>query len=126
MAVYQGARPRPIFLPPRGQPADEPALRRRRVTRADRAGRQASRVGVLVGGIVVAFLLAFFSLAQTVAVSATTYDVDQLISERQRLEALAVEIRSDLDRLGREPAIRKQAIDAGFGQLSDPVVVPAR
>jgi hypothetical protein len=79
-----------------------------------------------VGGIVIAFLLAFFSLAQTVTVSATTYDVDQLLDDRQRLEAQALQVRSDLDRLGREPAIRKQAIDAGFGQLADPVVVTAR
>jgi CBS domain containing-hemolysin-like protein len=79
-----------------------------------------------VGGIVVAFLLAFFSLAQTVTVSATTYDVDQLLDDRQRLEAQAVQIQSDLDRLGREPAIRKQAIDAGFGQLANPVVVAPR
>jgi hypothetical protein len=125
MAVYQGARPRPLFLPPGGG-AEAPTLPRRRVTGITRAGRGGNRVGFLVGGIVLAFLLAFFSLAQTVAVSATTYDVDRLVSERQRLEGLLVEVRSDLDRLGREPAIRKQAIDAGYGQLAEPLVVPAR
>ncbi|HEY7522610.1 MAG TPA: hypothetical protein VH720_03000 [Candidatus Limnocylindrales bacterium] len=126
MAVYQGARERPLFLPPRGRTVDPPVLSRRRVRGAVRSGRRSSRVGLLVGGIVIAFLLAFFSLAQTVTVSATTYDVDQLLDDRQRLEAQALQVRSDLDRLGREPAIRKQAIDAGFGQLADPVVVTAR
>jgi hypothetical protein len=125
MAVYQGARPRSLLLPEAGR-LEAPTLSRRRVTGITRAGRRGSRVGFLVGGIVLAFLLAFFSLAQTVAVSATTYDVDRLISERQRLEGLLVEVRSDLDRLGREPAVRKQAIDAGYGQLAEPLVVPAR
>jgi len=80
----------------------------------------------LIGGIVLAFLLAFFSLAQTVAVSATSYDIDRLASERDRLEAQIRDVRSDLNRVGREPAIRKQAIDNGLGQLADPLVVPAR
>jgi len=124
MAVYQGARPRPFLLPQRVDAA--PSLPRRRVRSTLRAGRGASRVGLLVGGIVLAFLLAFFSLAQTVIVSATTFDVDRLASERDRLEAVRQEVISDLDRLGREPAIRKQAIDAGFGQLADPLIVPAR
>ena len=33
---------------------------------------------------------------------------------------------ADLSRLGREPAIRKLALDAGLGQLVDPLIVPAR
>jgi len=126
MAVYQGARPRPIFLPPRFRSDEAPSLPRRRVRGTVRAGRSASRVGLLVGGIVLAFLLAFFSLAQTVTVSATTFDVDRLVDERDRLDALRQEVLSDLDRLGREPAVRKLAIDNGYGQLADPLIVPAR
>ena len=45
--------------------------------------------------------------------------------DRQRLDDRAAELRSDLNRLGREPAIRKQAIDAGLGQLSEPLVLHA-
>jgi hypothetical protein len=37
-----------------------------------------------------------------------------------------VDIHSDLNRLGREPAIRKQGIDAGLGQLSEPLILPSR
>ncbi len=81
---------------------------------------------MLLGGIVIVFLLAFFSLVQTVRVSATGYDIDQLLVERDRLEAQRQELFSDLNRLGREPAIRKQAIDLGLGQLVEPLVVPAR
>jgi hypothetical protein len=126
MAVYQGARQRPAFFPPRAPLADAPPIPRRRVRAARRARRRSDRTGVVVGGIVLAFLFAFFSLAQTVRVSATSYDLDALLVERQQLEAQEQAIRSDLGRLGREPAVRKMAIDAGLGQLAEPVVVRAR
>ncbi len=71
-----------------------------------------------------AFLLAFFSLAQTVTVSATSYDILRLAGERERLEAQIRDLQSDLGRLGSEPAIRKQSIDAGLGQLAEPIVLP--
>ena len=126
MAVYQGARPRPLLLPPRGRAAEAPSLPRRRVADVSRAGRRGSRVGLLVGGIVLAFLLAFFSLAQTVRVSATGYDIDALNVEREQLESSRRDLTSDLNRLGREPAIRKLSIDAGLAPLTDPLVLPAR
>lgn len=72
------------------------------------------------------FVLAFFSLAQQVRVSATGLDIGRLSMERQRLDARANDVRSDLDRLGREPAIRKMALDDGLGQLTEPIVLPAR
>jgi len=129
MAVYQGARPQPAFLPRRASRRDAPvvpSLPRRRIRGAVRAQRHAGRVGFILGGIVVAFLLAFFWLAQTVGVSATSYDIDQRAAERDRLEAQVRDLQSDLNRLGHEPAIRKQAIDAGFGQLGEPEAIPAR
>lgn len=129
MAIYQGARPQPAFLPRRATRRDTPAtptLPRRRVRGAVRAQRQANRVGLILGGIVVIFLLAFFWLAQTVGVSATSYDIDQRGAERDRLEAQLRDLQSDLNRLGHEPAIRKQAIDLGLGQLGEPEVIPAR
>ena len=80
----------------------------------------------MLGGIVLAFMLAFFSLVQTMAVSATSYDVEALRADRRNLEALEADLRSNLDRLGREPAIRKLAIDSGLDRLGQPVVVPSR
>lgn len=126
MAVYEGARPRPFGLAPRPRIAEGPALGRRRVRGAVRAGRRSDRLGLILGAIVVAFVLAFFSLAQQVRVSATGLDIGRLSLERQRLDARADDVRSDLDRLGREPAIRKMAIDDGLGQLTEPIVLPAR
>ena len=126
MAVYEGARPRIFGLPLRPRVVPAPALRRRRVRGALRAGRRTNRLGVALGGIVVAFMLAFFSLAQEVRVSATGLDIGRLQLERQRLDARAAELGSDVNRLGREPAIRKLAIDAGLGQLDAPIVLQAR
>jgi hypothetical protein len=129
VAVYQGARPRAISLPrsPRAERvAQGPALGRRRVRGALRAGRRTNRLGLVLGAIVVAFMLSFFSLAQQVRVSATGLDIGRLGLERQRLDDAAADVRSDLDRLGREPAVRKLAIDAGLGQLAEPLVLPAR
>ena len=93
---------------------------------AVRARQRTGRTGILVAGIVVTFVLGFVSLAQTVRVSATDIERDRLAAERQVLLDEQGQIRSDLYRLGREPAVRKQALDAGLGQLVDPLVVPAR
>jgi hypothetical protein len=132
MAVYQGARRQSAFFPgrvfpgrvaQRTVPAPPP---RRRVRAAVRARRRPSRVGMLLGGIALAFVLAFFSLSQTMSVSATSYDIDRLVAEREHLEAQRSELQSDLNRLGREPAVRKLALDAGLGQLTAPIVLPAR
>jgi hypothetical protein len=91
-----------------------------------RSGRRTSRVGIILGGIAIAFALGLFSLAQTIRVSATSYDIDQLIYERDRMSADQQQLRSDLSRLGSEPAIRKEAFDLGLSQLGDALVVPAR
>ena len=93
---------------------------------AVRAGRRTSRLSLVLGAIVVAFLLAFFWLAQVVQESATSYDIGRLEVARQRLDSRAQDLRSDLSRLGSEPAIRKLSIDAGLGQLGEPIVLPAR
>lgn len=79
----------------------------------------------MLGGIVVAFALAFFSLAQSVRVSATGYDVNQMLAERDALLQRKQELLSDLNRLAGEPAIRRQALDAGLSQLTDPLILGA-
>ena len=71
-------------------------------------------------------MLAFFSLAQEVRVSATSYDIGQLQVQQERLDGRLHELESDLSRLGREPAVRKLALDQGLDQLGEPVILPAR
>jgi len=131
MAVYEGVRPRTVALPrgplgPRVADVPAPALPRRRARTAVRARRGPNRLGFVLGGIAVAFSLAFFSLAQSVRVSATSYDIGRLGQERDRLDGRLQELVSDVSRLGREPAVRKLALDGGLGQLGDPLILPAR
>jgi len=148
MAVYQGARQRSGFalpailrpaLGPRGLGTDtarrgraaSPALPRvhgRRNSRVRVGNRPIStpRVGLALAGIVVAFSGAFLWLSQSVRVTATNYDIVRLTSEHDRLEALSVDLRSDLDRLAAAPAIRQHALDQGYGQLGAPLVIQAR
>ena len=126
MAVFEGVRLRTIALPGRPRIAEGPALGRRRTRAAVRAGRRTNHLGFVLTGIVVVFLLAFFWLAQDVRVSATGYDIWRLEVARQRMDARAQDLDSDLSRLGREPAIRKQALDNGLGQLGEPIVLLAR
>jgi hypothetical protein len=123
MAVYSGARPRSAFLPQRSRVVTAPTLPRRRVRGAVRARRKTNRLAFVLGGIVLAFLLAFFSLAQTVRVSATGYDLERLGRDRDALLVRKQELLTDLNRLGQAPAVRKLAVDAGMTQLAAPIVV---
>ena len=145
MAVYQGARrraPLPLGLdgladrrPREDVLSDHPLVRqapasrragaRRSVTAGARRTRPGS-VGIALAAIVIVFIAAFLSLSQSVRVAATGYDIVRLVSERDRLEAIRQDLVSDVQRLKSEPAIRKQALDAGLGQLGAPLLIPAR
>ena len=74
----------------------------------------------------IVFSAAVLSLSQSVRVAATGYDIVRLVSERDRLSAIKQDLQSDVERLRSEPAIRKQALDAGLGQLGAPLLIPAR
>jgi len=150
MAVYQGARrrmPLPLGLDGLARRRDAEAgversrARRtgaeRKATNRPRAstGRRAARaivkrrpstVGVALAAIVIVFSAAFLSLSQSVRVAATSYDIVRLVSEHDRLQAIRQDLQSDVERLRSEPAIRKEALDAGLGQLGAPLVVQAR
>jgi len=153
MAVYQGARrraPLPLGLdaltrdrgdgrrgeerPAQRAGTDRAASTKARGTRTTRGGRKAralairrpSTVGIALAAIVLVFTAAFLSLSQSVRVAATGYDIVRLASEHDRLQAIRQDLQSDVERLRSEPAIRKQALDAGLGQLGAPLVVPAR
>ena len=65
-------------------------------------------------------------MVQTVRVSASGYDMDRLTSEWNRLQNQRQQDLSDINRLNRESAIRRQAISNGLSQLPAPIVIPAR
>ncbi|HSL98289.1 MAG TPA: hypothetical protein VK831_06930 [Candidatus Deferrimicrobiaceae bacterium] len=98
----------------------------RSATTARRQAASAPWIGVALVTIVIVFAGAFLSLSQSVRVAATSYDIVRLASEHERLQAIRADLRSDVERLRSEPAIRKQALDAGLGQLPAPIILPAR
>ena len=133
MAVYQGARQRTIALPraPRldigiGVGVGVPSIPRRRRRAAVRARRGPSRLAMLLAAISVAFAGAFFSLSQDIRVSATSYETDHLATQARQLQDQAVDLRNDLNRLGKSPAVKTLAVGYGLGPLAEPLVVPAR
>jgi len=79
-----------------------------------------------IGLIVVVFLLSFFSLVQTVRISASGYDMQQATVELDQLQNQGQQVQFDINRLDRESAIRRQAISKGLTQLPAPIVIPAR
>ena len=151
MAVYQGARQRsglalPAILRPAALPWGAAERAPGRSGRQSRQGASAAprahgrrnagvrvgirgvttqRVGLALAGIVVAFSGAFLWLSQSVRVTATNYDIVRLTSEQVRLQALNVDLRSDLGRLSGAPAIRQEALDRGYGQLGAPLIIQA-
>ena len=134
MAVYQGARRR-VALPlgldsiatrvPAAKASGRPVQRKARAARST-AVRRPSSVGIALTAIVLVFGAAFLSLSQSVRVAATGYDIVRLATEHERLQAISQDLRSDVDRLKSEYAIRKQALDAGLGQLGAALIVEAR
>ena len=143
MAVYQGARrgATPLGLDGladgraakvRGEVGNRKASTRAKATSARRPARAAAKrarpssVGIALGAIVIVFSAAFLSLSQSVRVAATSYDIVRLASEHDRLQAIRQDLQSDVERLRSEPAIRKEALDTGLGQLGAPLVVEAR
>ena len=145
MAIYEGARRRaslPLGLDALvrrdgraerasndgGRETARPASKRGapRAARSVAARRRPSSVGIALAAIVLVFGAAFLSLSQSVRVAATSYDITRLVSENERLQAISQDLRSDVDRLRSEYAIRKQALDAGMGQLGAPIIVEAR
>ena len=131
MAVYEGARPRSTLFPRRRLEApllrpQAPALPRRRSRAALRSRRHPRILAMVIGLIVVAFLLSFFSLVQTVRISASGYDMARLNDEYIQLQNQRQQILADIDRVGRQSAIRRQAIADGLTQLPAPVTLPAR
>jgi hypothetical protein len=146
MAIYEGARrraPLPLGLDAltrdgrstgargRAGAKHKPAAKGRTtgVRRAARTAKKRARpssIGIALSAIVLVFSAAFLSLSQSVRVAATGYDIVRLVSEHDRLDAIRQDLQADVERLRSEPAIRKEALDAGLGQLGAPQLVPAR
>jgi len=110
MTAIYGARPWPAAVRPQTVP-------RRRLSRPDRAGRRAHPVGVLLAVILVVFLLGLTYLAQTVALTATEYQITQLQAQRDDLHRQVQTIETSVLRWGAESTVLERAQGLGLDQL---------
>ncbi len=115
MTVYQGARPRPVAL---GQ--------RRRLSQPSRIGRRSHPIGLLMAGVVVLFVIGMVYLGQTARLAATSYQVDQLLLQRDDLSRQVQTIEATVARWGSEPLVLDWAQQAGLDVLGAKVRVPPR
>ncbi|HEY7940558.1 MAG TPA: hypothetical protein VID25_01315 [Candidatus Limnocylindrales bacterium] len=116
MAVYQAARQQVIAVPRRRQGVHQ------------RARRGASRVGLILGAILVAFLLGLFYLTQTIGTATAGYDTDRLTADRAALDRELSTQESQIFSFGSEQNVLQAAqanglVDLGGGQ---PLRVPGR
>ncbi|HTS14935.1 MAG TPA: hypothetical protein VMH24_04655 [Candidatus Sulfotelmatobacter sp.] len=116
MAVYQAARQQVIAVP-----------RRRQVVQK-RARRGASRVGLILGAILVAFLLGLFYLTQTISTATAGYDTDRLTSDAAGLERQLSTQESQIAAAASEENVLLAAQAGGLVDLggAQPVRVPGR
>jgi hypothetical protein len=115
MTAYQGARPRAGVLPGR-----------RRLSKPVRAGRRSHPIGLLLAGVLVAFLLGLLYLAQAVQLAATNYEVDLLLAQRDDLLRQVHTVETTMVGWGAEPLVLERAQAQGFDPLGSRIRIPAR
>lgn len=116
MAVYQAARQQVIAVPRRRQGVHQ------------RARRGASRVGLILGAILVAFLLGLFYLTQTIGTATAGYDTDRLTADAAGLARQLSTQQSQIAAFGSEQNVLQAAQTKGLVDLggAQPIRVPGR
>lgn len=115
MTAYQATRARAGVLPGR-----------RRVSTPVRAGRRSHPIGLLLAGVLVAFLLGLIYLAQAVQLAATNYQIGQLLAERDDLARQVQTVETTIVRWAAEPLVVEHAQQGGFDPLGSRIRIPAR
>ena len=76
--------------------------------------------------IVTAFVLGLMYLTQSIRVAATSFEIDRLIADRQRLEQQVQSLEGSITQYGAEPAVVDRASQAGLDRLGGTIRLPAR
>lgn len=122
MAVYQGARLRSVAIP-----AGARAVAARRAARIPaRARRRLRPVALVLAGILVAFLLGLVYLTQTLQAGVTNYQIDNLLTERHRLQQELQSQQGSVAQWGSEPQVVQWAQQGGLNRLGGKIRVAAR
>ena len=103
-------------------------LPRRRAVVRQRARRGASRVGLILAGILVVFLLGLFYLTQTIGTATAGYELDRLASQATDLQRQLSTQQGQIATVGSEQDVLQAAQNDGLVNLtlSAPLRVPGR
>lgn len=82
-------------------------------------------MGLTLAVILAGFLLGLVYLNQSIRATATSYDLDSLLVERQRLTREIQSLGGEAVRYGAEPVIVQAAQQHGLDRLGGTVRVPA-
>ncbi|HXR27325.1 MAG TPA: hypothetical protein VN771_05630 [Candidatus Baltobacteraceae bacterium] len=107
MAVYQAAHQQVIAVPRRRQGVHQ------------RARRGASRVGLILGAILVVFLLGLFYLTQAIGTATAGYDTDRLTADGAGLDRQLSTQQGEIAAFGSEQNVIQAAQAAGLVDLGD-------
>jgi hypothetical protein len=99
---------------------------RRRLASPRRAGRRSHPAGVLLAGVLLAFMVGLLYLAQTVQLAATNYQVERLIAERDDIARQVRTLETTMLRWGAEPLVLERGQQAGLDPLGPRLRVPPR
>lgn len=80
----------------------------------------------VIAGLLGLFAAALLLLLLSLGISTSAAKIRLLQDEQVRILEVVRAGEADMTRLGREPAIRREAAILGYGQLVDPVVLVAR
>jgi hypothetical protein len=134
MAVFQAARARPATAPRRDARVAGAAtrdrtrafVRPRLIAEASAAVPRVRPAAILVVGVLLAAMLGFAYLTQTLTSTATSVSIDKLRSEQERLYRMVqtreAVVRSD----AATPLVLDRALALGLTELSKPTVPSAR
>lgn len=122
MAVYEGARTRGTALPAGARPV----VQRRHARIPERARRRGRPVTVVLAVIVVLLFFGLLYLTQTLQAAVTSYQISNLLLDRQTLQQELQSQQGDVAQWGSEPQVLGWAGQEGLLRLGKPLRLPSR
>ncbi|MDQ3938004.1 MAG: hypothetical protein M3253_04910 [Chloroflexota bacterium] len=115
MTAFQAVRARPLVVGGR-----------RRVSAPGRARRRTHPAGLLLAGLLLAFMLGLIYVAQAIQLAATNYEVGRLVGQRDDLARQLQTQETTMLRWRAEPLVVERAQQAGLDPLGARIRMPAR
>ncbi len=122
MAVYQGARTHGTALPTGARAV----VARRHARIPERARRRGRPVIIVLAVIVVVLFFGLLYLTQTLQAAVTSYQISNILLERQTLQQELQSQQGDVAQWGSEPQVLGWAGQEGLLRLGNKLRLPAR